>query len=207
MKSKNSKDINKCNMYLIKEIIYEILIPLNHVFNLCIDKSIYPDNMKDTIIKPIYKNNNKKLIKNYRPIYLLPHISKIFEKIIYNRLSNFIYKHNIINNNQYGFIPNSNTTLSLINIQHFILKNTNNNKKVATIFVDLKKAFDVVDHNILIDKLESYGFRGKMKELKKSYLYKISIVTRINNSLSLKDYVEYGVPQGSVLVPLFYIIY
>ena len=120
MKSKNSKDINNYNMYLIKEIIYEILTPLNHLFNLCIDKSIYPDNMKDAIIKPIYKNNNIQLITNYRSISLLPQISKLFEKIIYNRLSNFIHKNNIINNNQYGFIPNSNITLSLINIQHFI---------------------------------------------------------------------------------------
>ena len=121
MKSKNSKDINNYNMYLIKEIIYEILTPLNNLFNLCIDKSIYPDNMKDAIIKPIYKNNNIQIITNYRPMSLLLQISKIFEKIMYNnRLSNFIHKNNIINNNQYGFIPNSNTTLSLINIQHFI---------------------------------------------------------------------------------------
>ena len=84
MKSTKSKDINNYNMYLIKEIIYEILIPLNHLFNVCIDKSIYPDNMKDAIIKPIYKNNNIQLITNYRPISLLPQISKIFEKIIYN---------------------------------------------------------------------------------------------------------------------------
>ena len=61
-------------MYLIKEIIYEILIPINHLFNLCIDKSIYPDNMKDAIIKPIYKNNNIQLITNYRPISLLPQV-------------------------------------------------------------------------------------------------------------------------------------
>ena len=73
--STNSKDINNCNLYLIKEIIYEILIPLNNLFNLCIDKSIYPDNMKDAIIKPIYKYNINKLITNYIPIYLLPHIS------------------------------------------------------------------------------------------------------------------------------------
>ena len=76
------------------------MIPLNHLFNVCIDKSIYPDKMKDAIIKPIYKNNNNKLITNYRPISLLPQISKIFQKIIYNRLSNFINKNNIINNNQ-----------------------------------------------------------------------------------------------------------
>ena len=80
LKSKNSKDINNCNMYLIKENICKILIPLIHLFNLYNDKSIYPYNMKDGIIKPIYKNNNNKLITNYRPISLLPQISKIFEK-------------------------------------------------------------------------------------------------------------------------------
>ena len=77
--------------------------------------------MKKSIIKPIFKNNDNKNIINYRPIALLPQISKIFEKIIYNRLSNFIIKHNIINKNQYGFIPKSNTTISLLNIQHYIL--------------------------------------------------------------------------------------
>ena len=77
-------------MYLIKEIIYEILTPLNHLFNLCIDKSIYPDNMKDAIIKPIYKNNNIQLITNYRPISLIPQISKIFDKIIYSNI--YIYQ-------------------------------------------------------------------------------------------------------------------
>ena len=109
--------------------------------------------MKDAIIKLIYKNNNNKLITNYRPIPLLPQISKIVEKIIYDRLSNCIHTNNIINNNQYGFIPNSNTTLSLINIQHFIFLNTNNNKKVTTIFLDLKKAFDVLDYNPSNQKL------------------------------------------------------
>ena len=83
MKSKNSKDINNYNMYLIKEIIYEILTPLNHLFNLGINKSIYPDNMKNAIIKQIYKNINIQLITNYRPISLLPQISIIFEKIIH----------------------------------------------------------------------------------------------------------------------------
>ena len=77
--------------------------------------------MKIAIIKPLYKTNDKQQISNYRPISLLPQISKIFEKIIFNRLSKYIFKHNIINKNQYGFVPRSNTTLSLLNIQHFIL--------------------------------------------------------------------------------------
>ena len=108
--------------------------------------------MKKSITKPLFKNNDYKNSINYRPIALLPQISKICEKIIYNRLSNFIIKHNIINKNQYGFIPKYNTTISLLNIQHYILQKNSEHKKIATIFLDLKKAFDVVDHVILLKK-------------------------------------------------------
>ena len=163
--------------------------------------------MKKSIIKPLFKNNDNTNIINYRPIALLPQISKIFEKIIYNRLSNFIIKHTIINKNQYGFIPKSNTTISLLNIQHYILQQNSEHKKIATIFLDLKKVFDVVDHVLLLKKLEIYGIRGNIYNLIKSYLNNRTFTTKINNSLSNTKYVKYGVPQGSVLGPLFFIIF
>ena len=158
--------------------------------------------MKITIIKPLYKTNDKQQIFNYRPMSLLPQISKIFEKIIFNRLSKYIFKHNIINKNQYGFVPRSNTTLSLLNIQHFILHKLSQKQKVVTILLDLKKAFDVVDHDILLAR-----FRGDTNLFIKSYLTNRNIITRIDNTLSYRKIIRYGVPQGSVLGPLLFIIY
>ena len=96
---------------------------------------LFPTDMKKSIIKPLFKNNDNTNIINYRPIALLPQISKIFEKIIYNRLSNFIIKHKIINKNQYGFIPKSNTTISLLNIQHYILQKIVNIQKLQQFFL------------------------------------------------------------------------
>ena len=96
---------------------------------LSIQTNTLPDNMKIAIIKPLYKTNDKQQISNYRPLPLLPQISKNVDNIIFNRLSKYIFKHNIINKNQYGFVPKSNTTLSLLNIQHFILHKLSQKKK------------------------------------------------------------------------------
>ena len=109
MKSKVSMDVNNYDMSLIKfyqslKVINCILYPINHIFNNSIVTGIFPSDMKKSIIKPLFKNNDNKNIINYRPIALLQQISKIFEKIIYNRLYNLIIKHKIINKNQYGFI-------------------------------------------------------------------------------------------------------
>ena len=150
MKSKVSMDVNNYDMSLIKQIINFILYPIKHIFNNSIVTGLFPTDKKKSIIKPLFKNNNNNNIINYHPIALLPQIIKKFEKIIYNRLFNFIIKHKIINKNQYGFIQKSNSTMSLLNIQHFILQKNNENKKIATIFLDLKKSFDVIDHVILI---------------------------------------------------------
>ena len=110
--------------------------------------------LKIAIIKPVFKENDKTQITNYRPISLLPQISNIFKKIIYYRMMDFIYTNKIIHNNQYGFVEKSNTTLSHLNLQHFLFTKHSLNKKIATLFLDLTKAFDVVDHYILLKQLE-----------------------------------------------------
>ena len=166
-------------MPLIKDIIQYILEPLKKIFNLSIQTNTFPDNMKIAIIKLLYKTNDKQQINNYRPISLLPQISKIVEKISFNRLSKYIFKHNIINKNQYGFVPRSNTTISLLNIQHFILHKLSQ-QKVATIFLDLKKAFGVVDYDILLAKLECIRLRGDTNLFIKSYLENRNMITRID---------------------------
>ena len=112
MQSKVSMDVNNYDMSLIKKIINCILYPINHILNNSIVTGLFPTGMIKSIIKQLFKNNENTHIINYSPIALLAIISKIFEKIIYNRLSNFIIKHKIINKNQYSFIPKSNTKIN-----------------------------------------------------------------------------------------------
>ena len=106
-----------------------------------------------------------------------------------------------------GFVEKSNTTLSHFNLQHFLFTKHSLNKKIATLFLDLKKAFDVVDHDILLKKLEYCGFRGHVNVFLKNYLLDRKVKTRINNTVSSVRNVRFGVPQGSVLGPLFFIIF
>ena len=117
----------------------------------------------------------------------------------------FIYTNKIINNNQYGFVEKSNT-LSHFNLQHFLFTKHSLYKKITTLFLDLKKAFDVVDHDILLKKLEYCGFRGHINVFLKNYLLDRKVKTRINNTVSVRN-VRFGVPQGSVLGQLFIIIF
>ena len=150
---KHSLDINKINMYILDISKSYIIQPLKHIFNLSINKGIFPDKMKIAIIKPIHKKKSKNNFENYRPISLLPQISKILEKLIYNRLEHFINKHKLISNNQYGYQRNKNTIDAITEFYTNILNNKENNKKTNTIFLDLSKAFDMLDHNILFNKL------------------------------------------------------
>ena len=131
---KHSLDINKINMYILDISKSYIIQPLKHIFNLSINKGIFPDKMKIAIIKPIHKKKSKNNFENYRPISLLPQISKILEKLIYNRLEHFINKHKLISNNQYGYQRNKNTIDAITEFYTNILNNKENNKKTNTIF-------------------------------------------------------------------------
>ena len=204
---KHSLDINKINMYILDISKSYIIQPLKHIFNLSINKGIFPDKMKIAIIKPIHKKKSKNNFENYRPISLLPQISKILEKLIYNRLEHFINTHKLISNNQYGYQRNKNTIDAITEFYTNILNNKENNKKTNTIFLDLSKAFDMLDHNILFNKLEIYGIRGHALNLIKSYLLNRGQITSIDNKLSDILISNIGVPQGSVLGPLLFIIY
>ena len=146
-------------------------------------------------------------INNYRPISLLSQFSKILEKIIYNRFLHFIDKHNLLYAKQYGFIRNSSTSHALYDHYNFIESNLERNNKVASLFLDLKKAFDLVDHKILLNKLKYYGFRGTSSRLIESYLKDRMLSTRIDNELSEINIINVGVPQGSILGPLLFILY
>ena len=212
-KSKSSLDFCKIDMNIIKIVFNFILDPLTYIFNLIICDSTIPDNMKISVITPLFKKGKLDDINNYRPISLLSQFSKILEKIIYNRFLHFIDKHNLLYAKQYGFIRNSSTSHALYidstiyDHYNFIESNLERNNKVASLFLDLKKAFDLVDHNILLNKLKYYGFRGISNRLIESYLKDRMLSTRIDNELSERNIITVGVPQGSILGPLLFILY
>ena len=144
---------------------------------------------------------------NYRPISLLPNLSKVFEKIIQIRLSKFLENNKCLFPKQFGFRNEHSTTHALIDITETIRKAIDNNEFACGVFLDLKRAFDTVNHTILLKKLEHYGVRGHALKWFSSYLINRKQFLRVNNTDSPVKEISYGVPQGSVLGPLLFLIY
>jgi len=151
-------------------------------------------------------------MSDYRPVSLLTTFSKIFEKVIYNRLLQHTKENNIIVMDQYGFKKNSSTELDIFKLTNQILSHINNKSSVRGIFCDLTKAFDTVNHDILISKLEYYGIIGRTGELIKSYFsnwyQRVTIkILHASNCISAWELVKNGAPQGSILDPLLFLFY
>jgi hypothetical protein len=188
-----------------------ILSPLTYVCNKSLSLGIFPTRLKYSQISPIFKKGEKTEMANYRPICLLTSFSKIFEKVIYNRVQHHIDANNILAQEQYGFRPKSSTELATYNLINNILVALNTKLTVGGIFCDLTKAFDCVNHDVLIAELEFYGINGKVGKPIKSYLNVRYQRTLINNNYSkYKSYwqkFKQGVPQGSILGPWFFLLY
>ena len=193
--------------YLLKGTIDSIAPILAKLFNDCIDEGVFPDSLKIAEVIPLHKEGKKDIATNYRPISLLPIISKLFETVISNRLIPFFEKHNILAQNQYGFRKHHSTELAVAEIYNQMLKNMDENKHTCAIFLDLAKAFDSVNHNILIKKAEKYGVRGNALKLIKSYLTGRQHYVKLGEIKSMCKCLEVGVPQGSVLGPLLFLIF
>lgn len=167
----------------------------------------FPDSLKITEIIPIFKEGDNNKCNNYRPISLLPTIAKLFEKQIKKRLINFISSTTKIDPNQFGFQAKSSTDAALCNVLHSSNKYIDIGHYVVVLFVDLRKAFDMVDHNILLNILEELEVRGSSLNLFESYLKNRKVATRVNGVKSEDNYLQTGVPQGSVLGPTLYLLY
>jgi retron-type reverse transcriptase len=192
---------------IIKQSIDLIAEPLTHIINLSINNGIVPDQMKIARVVPIYKSNGRLQFNNYRPISVLPAFSKILERIIYNRMINYLDKYNILYHQQYGFRRGHSTSMALIQLFDKISSAIDEKKFTIRIFLDLSKAFDTVDHEILFNKLEHYGFRGTTLDWIKSYFYNRNQIVQYNHHCSDLKKICCGVPQGSILGPLFFLIY
>ena len=192
---------------IIKESSSVICPILEKLFNNHMQSGTFPDELKIGRISPIYKKQNPQLFENYRPVSTLPIFGKIFEKLIHSRLYSFFSSQNIISDKQFGFRKGHSTSYALHYSVNEIEKALNHKKHVLGIFIDLSKAFDTIDHKILLEKLRHNGIRGNAFNLISSYLSNRFQYTHIFGIDSEKLLVEYGVPQGSVLGPLLFLIY
>ena len=208
LKSKKSCGEDNVSIFLIKEVINEIIDPLVYLFNLSLKTGFIPQNYKIARVVPVFKASAKDKFTNYRPISILSAFSKILEKIVAIKMLNFLSVNDILYKYQYGFRPNHNTTQPLLNFLKYVYENLNKNNPEYTIniFLDLSKAFDVLNINILLDKLDHYGFGNNLNWFENYLTGRQQFVT-INGVNSAKKFINTGVPQGSILGPILFILY
>ena len=187
----------------------EISKQLAYLFNLSFMTAVFPSVLKTAKVVPVFKKGSKLNYSNYHPISLLSNVEKILEKLVYKRLYTFLNSNNIIYNLQFGFRQQYSTSHALVNITENIRKALDGNiggNIGCGIFVDLQKAFDTVDHQILLTKLNHYGIRGVSNDWFKSYLFNRNQYASINGFKSGLAAINCGVPQRSVL-PLLFLLY
>ena len=172
-----------------------------------ISVGVYLSKLKMAKIIPIFKHGDSLDANNYRPISLLSNFNKIFEKLMCKRMESFIEASNILLSSQYGFRKVHSTQHAVLDLLNVIQTNMDKSLFSCGIFIDLKKAFDTVDHSILLSKLNYYGFRGIINQWFSSYLQGRTQSTQISYHVSNKMKVSHGVPQGSVLGPLLFLLY
>jgi Reverse transcriptase (RNA-dependent DNA polymerase) len=207
LKLTNSVGPDDISVRIIKECSEHYTEPLVHIINESFKTGIYPDLLKISKIIPLYKKGDKTKTSNYRPIAILSVFSKIFEKIIAKRLLNFLESENVLSKNQFGFQNRKSTQSALLRILKYVYDNLDRHNKVIALFVDLTKAFDCVDHEILLSTIENFGIRGVCNDLLRSYLQNRHQFVECFNERSSLLPIEIGVPQGSVLGPLLFILY
>ena len=170
-------------------------------------KGVFPSELKIARVIPLFKSGESNKYSNYRPVSVLPLFSKILERLMYSRLLSLINKHNILYAYQFGFRMHHSPNLALVILVDRISKALENGDFVLGLFLDFSKAFDTVNHSILFEKMEFYGIRGLSLRLFQSYLSDREQYVEYNNIHSSKDIITCGVPQGSILWPLLFLLY
>lgn len=191
--------------FLLHDCANILVVPLGILFNLILKTSIFPCKLKVGKVRPIFKTGDRSNITNYRPITILSSLSKVFETILYEYV--YSYVENLISEHQHGFVNGRSTVTNLTTLSHFVAVALDSNTQVDVVYTDFSKAFDRIDHNILLDKLRSLGFSVSLVNLFQSYLSDRVSYVDVEGFHSSKFKINSGVPQGSNLGPLLFLLF
>jgi hypothetical protein len=207
LKPKYSSGYDNISAVLLKLSGNALIKPLTLIINQSLHNGIFPQKLKIAKVIPIYKKDDPHLPNNYRPISLLPAISKVFEKVAHKQLQNYFSNNDLFYNHQYGFREGYSTELALTEFIDRLNHILDKNETPFAIYIDLSKAFDTLDHTILLSKLRHYGIQNTELNWFSSYLTNRSQYVEINGVKSDMCTIQTGVPQGSILGPLLFLIY
>ena len=202
IKTKKSPGLDGISIRLLKDASNIVAGPLVNIFNVSLQRAIFPNDWKLAKATPIFKEGNKADCENYRPISVISAVAKLFEKLVYLQLSSFLRLNGILVEQQSGFRHQHSTETAL-------LSSTNEYRGLLSgvLFLDLKKAFDTVDHHILLSKLELYGIKGTSLKWFESYVSGRSQICSVNSKMSAVRQIKCGIPQGSNLGPILFLLY
>ena len=190
----------------MKQVI-DIARPLAHIFNVSFSSGVFPDALKIARVVPVFKGGDHSKSVNYRPISILPCISKILERLMYLRLYSYLLKYSLLHAEQYGFRYGVSTQDALTNLVENVTKKLDDHESVSVLYLDVSKAFDSFNHEVLLFKLQHYGLRGIVFKWFESYLSARMQYVEYNGIKSRLRILRTGVPQRSVLGLLLFLLY
>lgn len=207
MKPKTSSGQDGISSALLKDVHLITVKVLTLIINQSLSTGICPDRLKIAKVVPIFKKDNPHITGNYRPISLLPVISKVFEKVVFDQLYKYLDKNNLLYKSQYGFRKGHSCEFAAMEVTDKIFNSLDKRKLPIALFLDFSKAFDTINHDILIDKLKHYGITGVALNWFRSYLTNRKQYVLYKDKVSEESEITTGVPQGSILGPLLFIVY
>ena len=207
MPSTKATGLDDISINVLKLAAPEIVSSITYICNLSLKTATFPAKWKEAKVTPLHKGGSRHDCSNYRPISVLPILSKILEKHVFTHMYAFLQKHNLLTDSQFGFRKQNSCQTALLALTEKMYKAINEGKYFGMTQLDLSKAFDLVNHTILLEKLKLYRCNVESMQWFTSYLESRSQKVCIHKSLSKSISIISGVPQGSILGPLFFILY